>query len=687
MKGRRTLFVGTFILTIVLSLACAANAEAKKVKSLSKAKVTLSQKSYTYNGKAKKPKVTVKLGKKKLKQNKDYTVKYTKNKKPGTAKVTIKAKKAKKGKVASYKGSKTAKFKITKASRKIVPDRTAYSAVEGDGAFTIAAKASKGSGTITYSCSTSDVIKVSKKGKVTVVKKFDKSCKNLSKVTKETIKKATAKVKISIPATTYYKAASTTVTVTINKKPARTVNTVDSIKNYKYPTLNYACETKKLTDLDWSVVTKYQVPGLAPTADDDWIKEYVQCNNLCPQGICIAGDYMLTTAYCMDDIHNSCIFIYNNKTGEYLRTLVLKDQKTHVGGVTFDAKNNIVWICHSKRDKATGLYSLQKITYAELKQYATGKKSCVLSTTTSLQKIPTKPSTISYCAKDGYIWVAQFSDTAKSVQAGDEEKEEETDNDATNEPKMYAYEYKDGKLSQVRQVNNTAIEDYFGVHTADTTVEVAGTETGETVKENVVVVDEVYRTTGVLAKQVLKKNDILYKVGGVRMESSEQLENVLAKCKEGDVLAVEIHRSVNKEEIVSGSAIQIPTTEVLKDTLTLGTRGEIVYRTIPAYVQGVTFTKSGKTIFSCSYGRNTTKKKFLSQLLIYGATDENNPSGMGEIEMAVALPPMVEEVEMVGDELYMIFESAATTYLEGTDGKGQSLSPIDKIVAVKLKLD
>ena len=227
----------------------------------------------------------------------------------------------------------------------------------------------------------------------------------------------------------------------------------------------------------------------------------------------------------------------------------------------------------------------------------------------------------------------------------------------------------------------------MGVHTVDTTVEMAGTENGETVKENVVMVDEVYRTTGVLAKQVLKKDDILYKVGGVRMESSEQLENVLAKCKEGDVLEVEIHRSVNKEEIVSGSAIQVPTTEVLKDTLTLGTRGEIVYRTIPAYVQGVTFTKSGKTIFSCSYGRNTTKKKFLSQLLIYGATDENNPSGMGEIEMAVALPPMVEEVKMVGDELYMIFESAATTYLEGTDGKGQSLSPIDKIVAVKLKLD
>ena len=81
------------------------------------------------------------------------------------------------------------------------------------------------------------------------------------------------------------------------------------------------------------------MPGLAPTADEDWTKNYIQCNNLCPQGVCMAGNYMLTTAYCMDDLHNSCIFVYNNKTGEFLKTLVLKDQKSHVGGITYDEKN------------------------------------------------------------------------------------------------------------------------------------------------------------------------------------------------------------------------------------------------------------------------------------------------------------------------------------------------------------
>lgn len=65
--------------------------------------------------------------------------------------------------------------------------------------------------------------------------------------------------------------------------------------------------------------------------------------------------------------------------------------------------------------------------------------------------------------------------------------------------------------------------------------------------------------------------------------------------------------------------------------------------------------------------------------------DATDDTMLGELELAVALPPMVEEVEVVGDEVYMIFESAATTYLEGTDGKGQSTSDY-KMIAVNFGL-
>ncbi|MBQ4118987.1 MAG: fibronectin type III domain-containing protein [Clostridia bacterium] len=66
----------------------------------------LSTTAYTYNGKAKKPSVTVKdSAGKKLVKNKDYTVSYKNNTKVGKATVTIKLK-------GNYTGTKTLTFKI-----------------------------------------------------------------------------------------------------------------------------------------------------------------------------------------------------------------------------------------------------------------------------------------------------------------------------------------------------------------------------------------------------------------------------------------------------------------------------------------------------------------------------------------------------------------------------------------------
>lgn len=67
--------------------------------------VALSQTKYVYNGKARKPAVTVRAGSKKLAKNTDYTVTYKNNKNVGTASVTITGK-------GSYTGTITKTFKI-----------------------------------------------------------------------------------------------------------------------------------------------------------------------------------------------------------------------------------------------------------------------------------------------------------------------------------------------------------------------------------------------------------------------------------------------------------------------------------------------------------------------------------------------------------------------------------------------
>ena len=688
---KRFVTAAMMFLMIVAVFLSAGTVEAKKKKkkkltSLAKATITLSKTKYTYNGKAKKPSVTVKIGKKKLSKKKDFTITYSKNKKVGKSKVTVKAKKKSK----KCKGKKTKSFRIVKAGRSIIPAKTSYTAVEGDGAFYITAKASKGSGSITYSCNTSNVISVSKTGKVTVKKR------------------GTAKVTIKVAATKNYKAASATVTVTISKKPVRAVNSAESVKNYPYPVLNYGCKNTKLTDFEWRIVTKYQLPGLAPTADDDLTKGYIQCNNLCPQGMCFAGKYMLTSSYCMDDVHNSCIFIYDRQTGEYLKTLVLK-KKSHVGGIAFDGEN--IWICHADS------YDLQRISYLSLEKYAVGKKGWIQPDELELKEISSKPSAIAYNKLDGYLWVAQYN--------------------KKNSTKMYAYKYEAGELIPVHKYVNNIERDFLGVTVADVktpevkpepeenvsgpainvsgpaisvsgpavsvsgpaisvsgpavsvsgpAVSVSGpavSVSGPAVSVSGAAVSVVHVPLGGLKNAEgkivnLQVGDVITQLGECRIFSKEDLHRELEKYKSGDDVFLQINRKNNQGiwELYSG-------------TVVLGARGTHLYRKIPDRVQGLVFTDSGKVIFSRSTGRNTSKTYFMSELMIYDATWSTNPSEsyVWKEIMAVALPPMAEEIELDGDELYIIFESAATTYLEGTDGAGKSDSPIDQIVAVKLNLE
>lgn len=79
------------------------------LKSLSGAKITLSNTLYTYNGYLKKPTPTVKLGTRTLKNGTDYTVSYTDNLRPGVAKVIIKGK-------GVYTGTLIKTFKIKPAA-------------------------------------------------------------------------------------------------------------------------------------------------------------------------------------------------------------------------------------------------------------------------------------------------------------------------------------------------------------------------------------------------------------------------------------------------------------------------------------------------------------------------------------------------------------------------------------------
>lgn len=644
-KLNRGLGVFLFLMAISAVLQTQTVQAKKKTVSLSKAVVTLGKTSYTYTGKEQKPSVKVVLQGKKLKTKKDYKISYEDNKNPGKATVTISTKNKKK-----YSGQKKVKFRILKASRSLIPRKEVYSAVEGDGDFKITAVPSKGKGTVTYSCNTTNVIKITNTGKVTVVND------------------GTATVYMKVAATACYKAASAAVKVNIARKPVRKVDSDASVKNYVYPILNYACQNYKLTDFSWSVEGKFVIPGLGPTAEDDLIQKYVQCNNLCPQGICVAGDYLLTTAYCMDDVHQSCVFVYDRETGTYLNTLILTE-KSHVGGITYDGgdlKDGNIWICHSESNR------LQRIPYSALKTHVTGSKTCVnykpdelvMSDEDGFHVVANKPSAIAYNPKDGYLWVTEFLNP-----------------DAGREATMGAYEYKDGKLCEVSKYLHSAEEDYLGVTTSELDEE---EKEAASVSGGAIVVSVVTEKEGMKQDDeedtFFEEGDIITRVNNQEIPDRSALAELLSARSPGEDVLVEGIRQMD-----DGTHAR------LSGSLKLESRStKSAVRTIPYCVQGITFSESGKAIFSRSWGRNQTKNWFISELMVFDATWNSeemwDPDETWKEEMAIALPPMAEEVEMNGDELYILFESAAMTYLEGTDEKGKSDCPIDKIISVDLGL-
>ena len=159
--------------------------------------VAVADNGYVYNGKQRKPKVTVTYDNKTLTLNKDYTVTYSNNINAGKATVTVKGK-------GSYIGTVAKKFTIGKATQKIGVKATSYTKTMGNKSFSVKAT---GKGKITYITGNRKVVTVSNTGLVKIV--------------------GAGKTKITIKAAgnSNYKSATKTVYITVKPKVPAKVST------------------------------------------------------------------------------------------------------------------------------------------------------------------------------------------------------------------------------------------------------------------------------------------------------------------------------------------------------------------------------------------------------------------------------------------------------------------------------
>lgn len=102
------------------------------------------------------------------------------------------------------------------------------------------------------------------------------------------------------------------------------------------------------------------------------------------------------------------------------------------------------------------------------------------------------------------------------------------------------------------------------------------------------------------------------------------------------------------------------------------------YYQIPEKVQGIAFDLNGNVYLSTSYGREKS-----SYLKVYDDVDALDRAP-GKPMIKVEMPPCSEEICMSDNKVYVLFESASRKYFEGTDGRGRSIAPIDKILTVDI---
>ncbi|MCD7894782.1 MAG: hypothetical protein LUG60_13930 [Erysipelotrichaceae bacterium] len=197
----------------------------KITKDITNFNATLSQSSYTYDGNAKKPTVTLKDGSTTLTKDTDYTVSYTNNINAGTATVTITGK-------GKYSGTITKTFTIKKAT--YTPTVKAYSGSYDGSSHTITISGVKDGSTIKYRTSTKNSWSTTKptrtsKGTTTVYYQITNDNYNTitgsSKITVS--KRNMSSLSISLSKTSYTyngNAKKPSVTVKYNGKAISTSN-------------------------------------------------------------------------------------------------------------------------------------------------------------------------------------------------------------------------------------------------------------------------------------------------------------------------------------------------------------------------------------------------------------------------------------------------------------------------------
>lgn len=105
------------------------------------------------------------------------------------------------------------------------------------------------------------------------------------------------------------------------------------------------------------------IPGLSHTN----LGNGTACTTMVPQGTCVIDRYLLVSAYDHSGNNNSVIYIKDKNSQKYLTTILL-DFKSHVGSITYDNQQKILYIADTDH---RGVWCMP---YSDIKKAISSKK-------------------------------------------------------------------------------------------------------------------------------------------------------------------------------------------------------------------------------------------------------------------------------------------------------------------------
>ncbi|MBQ6323143.1 MAG: hypothetical protein IJI24_09730 [Lachnospiraceae bacterium] len=117
----------------------------------------------------------------------------------------------------------------------------------------------------------------------------------------------------------------------------------------------------------------FVMPGLksARTLSSNEDTRLCACTSMTPQGICVAKDYLLISAYCHTHSHNSVIYVMDLETKAFVKEIVLPG-KSHVGGIAYDPIHRYIWVTGYSEEEERA--SVAAFSYETMESYSLDEK-------------------------------------------------------------------------------------------------------------------------------------------------------------------------------------------------------------------------------------------------------------------------------------------------------------------------